>query len=39
MVAASPRVYVLKELDSFLTGDAVHKNSRGATLVHLSVEK
>jgi len=39
VVAASPRVYVPQELDSLLTGDATHKNARGATLVHLSVEK
>jgi hypothetical protein len=32
-------VYLLKELDSFLTGDAAHENARGATLVHLSIEK
>jgi len=39
MVATSPQVYVLKKLDSFLTGDAAHKNARGATLVHLSTKK
>jgi len=39
MVATSPRVYVLKELDSFLTGDAAHKNARWAALVHLSIEE
>ena len=39
MVATSPRVYVLQEFDSLLTGDATHKNARGATFVHLSVEK
>ena len=39
MVAASPRVYVLQELDSLLTWDAAHKDTRGAALVHLSVEK
>jgi len=38
-MAASPRVYLLKELDSFLMGDAAHENARGATLVHLSIEK
>ena len=39
MVATSPRVYVLQELDSLLTWDATHKDARGATLVHLSIEK
>jgi len=39
VVATSPRVYVLQEFDSLLTGDATHKNARGATFVHLSVEK
>jgi len=39
MVAASPRVYVPQELDSFLTWDAAHKDARGAMLVHLSVEE
>jgi len=38
MVATSPLVYLLKELDSFLTGDTAHENARGATLVHLSIE-
>jgi len=39
VVTTSPRVYVLQELDSLLTGDATHKNARGAAFVHLSVEK
>ena len=39
MVATSPRVYVLQELDSLLTWDAAHKDTRGAALVHLSIEK
>jgi hypothetical protein len=34
MVAASPRVYLLKELDSF-----THENAQGAALVHLSIEE
>jgi len=39
VVATSPRVYVLQELDSLLTWDATHKDARGATLVHFSVEE
>jgi len=39
MVATSPRVYVAQELDSLLTWDAAHKDARGATLIHLSVEE
>jgi len=39
VVATSPRVYVLQELDSILTWDATHKDARGATLVHFSVEE
>ena len=39
MVATSTQVYVLKELDSFSTGDAAHEKARGATLVHLSIEQ
>ena len=39
VVATSPRVYVLQELDSLLSWDAMHKDARGATLVHLSVEE
>ena len=39
VVAISPRVYVLQELDSLLTWDATHKDTRGATLVHFSIEE
>ena len=39
MVVVSPRVYLLKELYSFLMGDAAHENARGAALVHLAIEK
>jgi len=39
VVATSPRVYVLQELDSLLTWDAMHKDARGAALIHLSVKE
>jgi len=39
VVATSPRVYVFQELDALLTGDAAHKDARGAMLVHLSVKE
>jgi len=39
VVAASPRVCVPQELVSFLTWDATHKDARGATFVHFSIEE
>ena len=39
VVATSPRVYVLQELDSLLTWDTTHKDARGAALIHLSVKE
>jgi len=39
VVATSPRVYVLQELDSLLTWDAVQKDARGAALIHFSAKE
>ena len=38
-MVAGPQMYLLKEFYSFLAGDAVHKDARGATLVHLTVDE
>jgi len=39
VVATSPRVYVLQELDFLLTWDAAHKDARGAALIHFPVKE